>query len=143
MHGHWRFFRTFLSNVAMTIVKTDLALAAHWVETLVPEPRRHLLDDIRAEHDLTRAELLTVTGQDELLAANPVLETTLRVRDAYLAPLHLLQVALMERWRADRDAGRGPTPSSPAPSCSRSTASPPACATRVSPAARRRGPTRP
>jgi phosphoenolpyruvate carboxylase len=107
MHGRWRFFRTFLSNVAMTVVKTDLDLAGHYVRALVPTSLRGMLEPIRAELELTTTELLRVTGQNALLAANPVLETTLRVRDAYLAPLHLLQVSLMRRWREDRAAGRG------------------------------------
>jgi phosphoenolpyruvate carboxylase len=32
------------------------------------------------------------------------------VRDDYLAPLHLMQVTLMSRFRADRAAGRHPDP---------------------------------
>jgi phosphoenolpyruvate carboxylase len=110
MHGGWRFFRTFLSNIAMTLVKTDLELAGQYVHSLVPENLRYLYDVIRAEHDLTVGEILRVTGQDSLLAANPLLERTLRVRDAYLAPLHLVQVTLTQRWRADLDAGRLPDP---------------------------------
>jgi phosphoenolpyruvate carboxylase len=110
MHGGWRFFRTFLSNIAMTLVKTDLDLAGHYVQTLVPSHLRYLYDVIRAEHDLTVTEILGVTRQGSLLATNPLLERTLRVRDDYLAPLHLVQVALTQRWRADLDAGRLPDP---------------------------------
>jgi hypothetical protein len=98
MNERWRFFETFLSNVAMTLVKTDLALAGHYVRTLVAPEHHHLFETIRAEYDLTVAEILRITGQDRLLAANPILERTLRVRDDYLAPLHLMQVTLMSRF---------------------------------------------
>jgi phosphoenolpyruvate carboxylase len=106
MNERWRFFTTFLSNVAMTLVKTDLDLAGQYVGRLVPRDLHYLFDVIRAEHDLAVAEILRVTGQATLLAANPILERTLEVRDAYLAPLHLLQVALTARYREDREAGR-------------------------------------
>jgi phosphoenolpyruvate carboxylase len=110
MHERWYFFRNFLSNVAMTLVKTDLDIAGHYVERLVPAVLREPFDDIRAEYELTMAELLTLRGETELLDADPVLQRTLRVRDDYLAPLHYLQVALTERRRADRTEGREPDP---------------------------------
>jgi phosphoenolpyruvate carboxylase len=110
MHLNWRFFGNFLSNVEMTLVKTDLALAGHYVSRLVSPELRGLYDAIVGEHDLTIEELLRITGERELLGSNPVLQRTLRVRDDYLAPIHYLQVALTERWRADRDAGRDPDP---------------------------------
>jgi phosphoenolpyruvate carboxylase len=108
MHERWSFFRNFLSNVAMTLVKTDLHIAGHYVERLVPEELRDPFRDIRAEYELTMEELLPIRGESELLDADPVLQRTLRVRDDYLAPLHYLQVALTERRRADQAAGREP-----------------------------------
>jgi phosphoenolpyruvate carboxylase len=52
-------------------------------------------------------EVLRLTGGTELLASNPDLARTLRVRDDYLAPLHYLQVSLLERWREESSRGEG------------------------------------
>jgi phosphoenolpyruvate carboxylase len=94
----------------MTLVKTDLEIAGHYVERLAPPELRRPFDEIRAEHGLTMEEILRLRGEQTLLDSDPVLQRTLRVRDDYLAPLHYLQVALTERRRADRAAGREPDP---------------------------------
>ena len=47
-------------------------------------------------------------GYDDILRPGGLFLASLGVRDAHLAPLHYLQVALLERWRADRAADRQP-----------------------------------
>jgi phosphoenolpyruvate carboxylase len=103
MYRAWPFFRTFLDNVSMTLVKTDLDIAQKYVDALVPDHLRGPLDDIRAEHDLTVAQVLAVTGDRALLDREPTLRTTLEIRDNYLEPLHHLQVQLLARRRSAPD----------------------------------------
>jgi len=95
----WHFFRTFISNVEMTLAKTDLAMARKYVDRLVDPSLHHFLITIEEEFNLTCSEIILLTQKDEILADQPILARTLSVRDAYLAPLHLLQISLLERVR--------------------------------------------
>ena len=105
MYSDWHFFRNFISNVEMTLAKTDLEVAWQYVSRLVPPEMHHIFEIIKAEYELTVQELLSVTGARALLASNPALTGTLMVRDFYLMPLQYLQIALLERVREQRKTG--------------------------------------
>lgn len=95
----WAFFTNLLGNVEMTLAKTDLRIAGHYVTALVDPALHPIFDTIRAEHALTLAEVLKLTDSPSLLAHHPVLRTTLSVRNTYLEPLHHLQVELLAQRR--------------------------------------------
>ena len=95
----WHFFRTFISNVEMTLAKTDLVMARKYVDRLVDPSLHHFLDTIEEEFNLTKSEIMLVTKKEMILGDQPILARTLGIRDAYLAPLHLLQISLLERVR--------------------------------------------
>lgn len=99
MYERWSFFRTFISNVEMTLTKTDLAVAARYVKRLVDPAHQHVFEDIRAEYLLTVGETLAVTGEASLLDRNPTLARTLAVRDVYIDPMSFVQVELLAQAR--------------------------------------------
>lgn len=96
----WHFFRTFISNVEMTIAKTDLVMARKYVEALVDPSLHHLLTTIETEFELTKREILMLTKKQEILGDQEILARTLQIRDTYLAPLHLLQISLLKKVRS-------------------------------------------
>lgn len=102
MYERWSFFRTFVSNVEMTLAKTDLTIAERYAR-LAPEESRPVFDDLREEHDRTVRAITEITGTG-LVDHDPALRRTLSIRDRYLDPISYLQVSLLRRWR-DGDGG--------------------------------------
>jgi phosphoenolpyruvate carboxylase len=104
MHKQWPFFRTLLSNLDMVLAKTDLGIAARYVE-LVEDKRlgKKIFAAIEAEWRATSDALSLITGEKKRLATNPSLARSIEHRFPYLDPLNHLQVELMRRYRAQRD----------------------------------------
>jgi phosphoenolpyruvate carboxylase len=101
MHERWPFFRTVLSNMAMVLAKTDLAIASRYAE-LYPavDVRTAIFGRIANEHGRTVRHVLAITRQASLLEDNPTLARSIRNRFPYLDPLNHLQIELLRRFRA-------------------------------------------
>jgi phosphoenolpyruvate carboxylase len=108
MHKQWPFFRALMSNLDMVIAKSDLGIAARYVE-LVEDKRlgRKIFALIRAEWQRTNDALSLITGEKQRLASNPSLARSIEHRFPYLDPLNHLQVELMRRYRQRREGDPG------------------------------------
>ena len=100
MHKQWPFFRTLLSNLDMVLAKSDLRIAARYVE-LVEDKKlgKRIFSAIRAEWERANAALSLITGETQRLQSNPSLARSIEHRFPYLDPLNHLQVELMRRYR--------------------------------------------
>jgi phosphoenolpyruvate carboxylase len=100
MFNEWRFLQTLVSNIEMTLAKTDMEIAGRYVRTLVDPSLHHIFENIVQEHGRTVEQIKLLTGASALLDRLPVLQRTLRVREPYIDPLNYLQVQLLSRIRA-------------------------------------------
>ncbi len=104
MHKQWPFFRTLLSNMDMVLAKSDLRVAARYVE-LVEDKKlgKKIFAAIQAEWEATSEAVSLITGEPQRLASNPSLARSIEHRFPYLDPLNHLQVELMRRYRNRRE----------------------------------------
>ncbi len=108
MHREWPFFRTLMSNLDMVIAKSDLAIAARYVD-LVEDKKlgRRIFKLIETEWQRTDTALSLITGDTRRLASNPSLARSIEHRFPYLDPLNHLQVELMRRYRQSQPGDAG------------------------------------
>ncbi|MCW8924946.1 MAG: phosphoenolpyruvate carboxylase [Xanthomonadales bacterium] len=99
MSTGWLFFGSMLSDVEMALAKSDLDIGRHYAQ-LAPETSRAVFELIESELRLTRAMILNIKQQDELLDGDNTLQRSIRLRNPYVDPMSLLQVDLLKRWRA-------------------------------------------
>ena len=83
------------------LAKADMGIA-HMYATLVPDQalRERVFNMLAEEFQRTRQMILWLTDQKELLEKNAVLSRSIRLRNPYVDPISLIQVDLLQRWRA-------------------------------------------
>jgi phosphoenolpyruvate carboxylase len=100
MYQRWFFFQNLIDDVELALARADLGIAKFYDDLVEPRYRR-FIDQIRAEFELTRQQILLVKCADCLLVEEATVQRSIRLRSPYIDPMHMLQVDLLRRWRAD------------------------------------------
>jgi len=104
MLARFPLFADLIRNVETGLAKSDLSIArlyADLVDDIALRDRMFSL--ISEEFERTRAAVLRITNQTELLENNRVLARSIRLRNPYVDPMSLIQVDLLRRKRGGED----------------------------------------
>ena len=98
MAKQWPFFDDLLGKIEMVCAKTDLEIARTYVRQLGGD--LELLGRLEDEFHKTVDSVLRIRDTEHLLRDNPVLQSAIGLRNPYVDPLSLLQIALIKKKRA-------------------------------------------
>jgi len=99
MARDWAFFRTLIEDLEMLLAKSDLGIAERFSQLAGPL-HAEFFPRIADEFERTVAWVLRLRGSDRLLADDARLAQSIRLRNPYVDPISLIQVDLLQRWRA-------------------------------------------
>ena len=105
MYQGWAFFKSMLDNTEMSLLKADMDIAALYVD-LVPDKAmaNEIFTLIKAEYQKTREAVLSISGHQNLLDAEPITQHAVQLRNPYVDPLNFIQVEMLRRLRALPDS---------------------------------------
>ena len=95
----WPFFSSLINDVEMVMAKSDLEIGEHYSQLADPE-LRPVFAEIDAESRCTETLILQIKDTDHLLSNDETLRRAIRLRNPYVDPLNLLQIRLLNEWRA-------------------------------------------
>ena len=99
----FRWAPRFLIAVEMVLAKANLKIAKLYDDRLVDDELKPLGEQLRRQMQETQDTLLQITGEAKLGDNNKVLFRLIADREAYLAPINVLQVELLRRLRLEPD----------------------------------------
>ena len=100
MNREWPYFRALLNNTEMALTKADMSTAKEYSDLCEDkETAERIYSMICSEFEKTVKHILSITGEDHILADSPALDLSLSRRDPYLDPLSHIQILLLKRSR--------------------------------------------
>ncbi len=108
MYREWPFFRALLANIEMSLSKCELSIAREYASLCHDaDQAQAIFQRISDEYHRTVGWVLSITGNDRLLADNPRLTLSLARRNPYLDPINHIQVTALRRYRGASDSDEG------------------------------------
>ena len=100
MYRAWPFFAGLLDNAEISLAKTDLYIASRYAACVRPKQLGEAIFR-RIEEEFRRSVrwVLEVNGSPHLVARQPVLAESIRLRNPYVDPLNFLQIRFLDEWR--------------------------------------------
>jgi phosphoenolpyruvate carboxylase len=85
----------------MVLAKSEPAIAAHYDNVLVEDPKaQELGEEVREMHKATEKAVLDLSSHEKLSEDNALLSRALAVRNPYVDCLNVLQAETLKRIRA-------------------------------------------
>jgi len=100
MAQQWPFFTRLTEDVEVALAIADMDIAELYSRLSGDHLHEHFFPLIRAEYDRTLEVMLALRDQSTLLEKNLTLSRSIVLRNPYVDPMSLLQVELLQRWRA-------------------------------------------
>jgi phosphoenolpyruvate carboxylase len=104
MYRGWPFFRTLIDLLGTAFGKADPRIAAEYDRRLAPADLHGFAAGLRARLTAAAGAVLDITGERELLADREVLRRSIEVRNPYVDPINLIQIALLQRLATADDS---------------------------------------
>jgi phosphoenolpyruvate carboxylase len=100
MNMQWPFFAAMISNMQMSLFKSDMRTALEYSKLCHNEALgKSIFGKIQRENKRTIEQILKIANTKSLLSTDPVLTLSLTRRDPYLDPLGYLQINLLKKYR--------------------------------------------
>ena len=100
MAKSWPFLHVLLDDAEMVLAKADLRIASRYAALVEGASGEQIFGRIHEEFKRTVELILRLKSNAVLLADDPMLQRSIRLRNPYIDPMSLLQVDLLRRWRA-------------------------------------------
>jgi phosphoenolpyruvate carboxylase len=104
MYEEWPFFRSTIDNLQMALMKADIRTAKEYISLVHDkEIADRIFGNIVEEYETTKAVLLKISDDEELLDHSPNIKESVHRRNPYVDPLNFLQVELIKELREQEE----------------------------------------